>query len=235
MALIELHDVHKAFQVGGEIVRALDGVSLEIREGELLAITGPSGSGKSTLMNILGLLDVPSSGQYRLNGKLIRDLKDDELAAQRNRNIGFVFQAFHLLPRITTLRNVEMPLVYSAAYGLRRSRTEMRALAVEALTRVGLQDRMNHRPNELSGGQRQRAAIARALVNKPKILLADEPTGNLDSQTGREIIELFERLNQEGVTVIVVTHETGLARKLRRIIRVLDGKIAEDTSNHAAA
>lgn len=235
MALIELREVRKSFRVGTEVVHALDGVTLDIHEGELLAITGPSGSGKSTLMNILGLLDVPSSGEYRLNGRLIRELRDDELAAQRNRDIGFVFQAFHLLPRMTTLRNVEMPLVYSASYGIRRSRSEMRALAIEALTRVGLQDRMNHRPNELSGGQRQRAAIARALVNRPKILLADEPTGNLDSQTGREIIELFERLNQEGVTVIVVTHETGLARKLRRIIRVLDGKIAEDTTNHAAA
>ncbi|MGB5879350.1 MAG: ABC transporter ATP-binding protein, partial [Thermoanaerobaculia bacterium] len=193
MALIELHDVHKTYEMGSEVVRALDGVSLEVEPGEYLAIMGPSGSGKSTLMNVVGCLDRPSSGTYVLNGEPVQDFDDQEMAAVRNREIGFVFQTFNLLSRTDALHNVELPLIYS---GL--ARKERRQQAERALEQVGLADRMHHQPSELSGGQRQRVAIARALVNNPSILLADEPTGNLDSGTTRELMEVFEQLHDEG-------------------------------------
>ena len=221
--LLELHDICKVYQVGSEEVRALDGVDLDVSPGEYIAIMGASGSGKSTLMNLLGCLDTPTSGSYRLNGVAVEALDDEELAAIRNEEIGFVFQTFNLLSRTTALRNVELPLVYAG-----ESRTERRQKAERALERVGLNDRMTHRSNELSGGQRQRVAIARALVNDPSILLADEPTGNLDSTTSDEIMELFDQLNRVGNTVIVVTHEDDIAEHAHRVVTLRDGKIISD-------
>ena len=222
MALIETHDVTKSYKLGKKItVDALRGVSVAIEKGEYVAIMGPSGSGKSTLMHILGCLDKPSTGSYILNGEDVSKVGKGRLARIRGREIGFVFQSFNLLPRATLLRNVELPMLY-AGYG----RKERKAKAIEALERVGLGDRIAHRPNELSGGQRQRAAIARALVNTPSLLLADEPTGNLDSKSGDDVMKLFDALNAEGHTVVVVTHEPDIAARARRTIRVVDGKIA---------
>ena len=222
-AVIVTRNLRREYDMGGEIVHALAGVDLTIRRNEFVAIMGPSGSGKSTLMNLIGCLDSPTGGEYWLNGHRVSELGDDELARIRNKEIGFVFQTFNLLPRATALHNVELPLVY-AGMGAR----ERRALASEALDRVGLRDRMQHRPNELSGGQRQRVAIARALVNRPSILLADEPTGNLDSVTSEEIIGLFEALHREGQTIVRVTHEPDIAAHTRRQVHLLDGKVARD-------
>ncbi len=221
--LIEMKEIEKTYVVGEEKVRALRGVSFTIGRGEYVAIMGPSGSGKSTLMNLIGCLDTPTVGTYLLNGQLVQDLDDDALARIRNKEIGFVFQTFNLLPRSTALANVELPLIYAGF-----SAHERRARAVEALEKVGLGNRMHHKPNELSGGQRQRVAIARALVNRPSIILADEPTGNLDSRTGVEIMELFEQLYDQGNTMIVVTHEEDIARHARRIVRLRDGLIESD-------
>ena len=221
--LLELRAVRKIYQVGSEEVRALDGVDLDVSPGEYIAIMGASGSGKSTLMNLLGCLDTPTSGSYRLNGVAVEGLDDEELAAIRSEEIGFVFQTFNLLARTTALRNVELPLVYAGV-----SRSERQQMAERALERVGLGDRMTHRSNELSGGQRQRVAIARALVNDPSILLADEPTGNLDSNTSDEIMELFDQLNLSGNTVIVVTHEDDIAEHAHRVVTLRDGKIISD-------
>ena len=223
--LIELNDIVKIYQVGTEKVGALQGISLKIEENEYLAIMGPSGSGKSTLMNILGCLDTPTSGVYRFAKDLVSDMNDDQLAGIRNREIGFVFQTFNLLPRATALHNVELPMIYNGTPASKRKK-----IAQDALELVRLTDRMNHRPNELSGGQRQRVAIARALVNKPKIILADEPTGNLDTRTGEEIMEIFEDLHEQGNTIILVTHEEYIAEHTNRIIRLRDGKIERDES-----
>lgn len=227
MALIEVRDVSKSFVLGGETIQALDRVSFDIHAGDLICLVGPSGSGKSTLMNILGLLDLPEAGTYRLDGNLVSSLSDDELAHQRNQKLGFVFQSFHLLPRASALRNVEMPLVYSASYDRSYSDAKIREMATEALELVGLGDRLDHKPNELSGGQRQRVAIARALVNRPRLLLADEPTGNLDSKSGKEILALFKRLNDQGVTVAVVTHDPTIAAQMKRVLSVRDGQVQE--------
>jgi len=223
MPIIELRDVHKVYTMGTEKVHALNGVSLEIERGEYVAIMGSSGSGKSTLMNLLGCLDTPSSGSYHLNGIAVEQLDDTELAGIRNKEIGFVFQSFHLLPRTSALQNVELPLIYA---GVTRSTRKDRAR--HALERVGLGDRMGHQPNELSGGQRQRVAVARALVNDPSILLADEPTGNLDSTTSEEIMRLFDELHQGGNTVILVTHEPDIASHAWRRIQLRDGKVLSD-------
>lgn len=220
---IELHDVAKVYHMGDSEVRALDGVSVEMGDGEFTAIMGPSGSGKSTLMNILGCLDRPSSGSYLLDGQQVASLSDDELAKVRNKKIGFVFQNFNLLARMTAHHNVALPLVYSGV-----TNKERHDRASEALSMVGLGDRMFHRPNELSGGQRQRVAIARALINQPTIILADEPTGNLDSKSGSEIMNIFHELNRQGRTIIVVTHEPDIAMHARRVITVKDGKIISD-------
>jgi putative ABC transport system ATP-binding protein len=228
--MIELHGIVKRYVLGEETVLALAGVDLHIGRNEYVALIGPSGSGKSTLMNLLGCLDSPSEGRYILNGRDTSSLSEDELAAVRNREIGFVFQSFHLLPRQTALQNVMQPLVYR-----RMPPLERRRLAIEALTKVGLGDRLDHRPNQLSGGQRQRVAVARALVGQPSILLADEPTGNLDSRTSAEIMALFDALHAQGQTVIVVTHEPDIAAHCRRTIRVFDGRIVEDTQNPARA
>jgi putative ABC transport system ATP-binding protein len=222
-SIISLTDVHKVYKMGSQIVRALDGASLDVQPNEYVAIMGPSGSGKSTMMNIIGCLDTPTSGSYVLNGTSVGDLDDDELAAVRNREIGFVFQTFNLLPRVNCLQNVELPLIYSGI-----SRSERRDMARAALESVGLGDRMDHKPNELSGGQRQRVAVARALVNNPAILLADEPTGNLDSKTGVEIMNLFEELHRRGNTLLVVTHEEDIAQHARRIVRLRDGVVESD-------
>jgi len=223
--LIEFEDIKKIYQVGTEEVGALQGISLKIDENEYLAIMGPSGSGKSTLMNILGCLDTPTSGIYKFSNELVSDMNDDQLAEIRNRQIGFVFQTFNLLPRATALHNVELPMIYNGTPSSKRKK-----IAADALERVGLGDRMSHRPNELSGGQRQRVAIARALVNKPKIILADEPTGNLDTRTGEEIMEIFEQLHEQGNTIILVTHEEYIAEHTNRIIRLRDGKMERDES-----
>ncbi|MEY2440113.1 MAG: putative transport system ATP-binding protein [Verrucomicrobiota bacterium] len=221
--VIDIENITKDYVMGEEIVRALRGVSLQIHRNEYIAIMGPSGSGKSTLMNMLGCLDTPSSGRYDFNGKNVAEMNDDDLAAIRNREIGFVFQTFNLLPRSTSLRNVELPLIYAGMDA--RAREER---ATKALVEVGLGDRMEHKPNELSGGQRQRVAIARALVNDPSIILADEPTGNLDSKTGEEIMALFEDLYQRGHTIILVTHERDIAAHARRTVHLRDGLIESD-------
>ncbi len=220
--LIEMHQLTRVYQLGPQEIYALRGVDLIIDPGEYVAIMGPSGSGKSTLMNIIGCLDTPSSGRYLLDGVPVETMNDDELAAIRNKKIGFVFQTFNLLARTTALQNVELPLIYAKVPRLLR-----RELAEEALTAVGLNDRMNHQPNELSGGQRQRVAIARALVNKPSLLLADEPTGNLDSQTGREILDLFRELHVRGNSIIMVTHEDDVAREAKRVVHIRDGRVKD--------
>jgi putative ABC transport system ATP-binding protein len=220
--LIEMRELTRVYQVGPQEIYALRGVDLIVSRGEYVAIMGPSGSGKSTLMNIIGCLDTPTSGRYLLDGIPVESMNEDELAAVRNRKIGFVFQTFNLLARTTALQNVELPLIYA-----RISRAERRQQAIEALTAVGLADRMDHQPNELSGGQRQRVAIARALVNKPSLLLADEPTGNLDSKTGREILDLFRELSDRGNSIIMVTHEDDVAREAQRVVHLRDGKIVD--------
>jgi putative ABC transport system ATP-binding protein len=221
--IIKTSDIVKLYVMGSEELYALKGVSMTIHKNEYVAIMGPSGSGKSTLMNIIGCLDTPTSGIYELNGQNVSEMDDNELATVRNKEIGFVFQTFNLLPRSNALHNVELPLIYSGI--ARHTRLE---LAEEALMKVGLQDRMSHKPNELSGGQRQRVAIARALVNKPSIILADEPTGNLDSKTGDEIMELFDNLHAQGNTIILVTHEDFIAEHAHRVIRLRDGLIESD-------
>jgi putative ABC transport system ATP-binding protein len=222
-ALIRTHALEKSYELGAETVRALRGVDLSISRNEYVAIMGPSGSGKSTLMNLIGCLDTPTGGEYVLNGHPVAGMGEDELARVRNREIGFVFQTFNLLPRSTALENVELPLVYGGV-----GRRDRRERAVEALRHVGLGDRMDHRPNQLSGGQRQRVAIARALVTRPSIILADEPTGNLDSQTSEEIMGLFARLHAEGQTIIMVTHEPDIAAHAERVVTLRDGRIASD-------
>ena len=224
--VIDIENITKHYVMGEETVHALRGVSLQIRRGEYLAIMGPSGSGKSTLMNMLGCLDTPSSGRYFFNGKDVSAMNDDELAAIRNHEIGFVFQTFNLLPRSTSLRNVELPLIYA---GMDPEVREEKA--AHALREVGLGDRMQHKPNELSGGQRQRVAIARALVNDPSIIIADEPTGNLDSKTGEEIMQLLENLYQRGNTIILVTHEPDIARHAKRSVHLRDGLVESDASS----
>ena len=221
--LIELRDIRKVYQMGSQEVHALAGVTLHVHTNEYVAIMGPSGSGKSTMMNIVGCLDTPTDGEYYLNSQKVSEMTDNELADIRNREIGFVFQTFNLLPRVNCLQNVELPLVYS---GMRRSLRRERA--AEVLQSVGLGERMDHKPNELSGGQRQRVAVARALVNKPSIIMADEPTGNLDTRTGEEIMHLFEQLYRQGNTLLVVTHEEDIAQHARRIIRLRDGLIESD-------
>jgi putative ABC transport system ATP-binding protein len=228
--VIQIRDLIRTYEMGAETVQALRGVSLEIRRNEYVAIMGPSGSGKSTLMNLIGCLDTPTSGEYWLNGQEVSRMPDDALARVRNREIGFVFQTFNLLPRASALANVELPLVYAGITARQR-----RQRAEAALTRVGLGDRMDHRPNELSGGQRQRVAIARALVNEPAILLADEPTGNLDSTTSEEIMRVFETLYGQGQTIIMVTHEAEIAAHARRVVLLRDGRIASDTPRQEAA
>jgi putative ABC transport system ATP-binding protein len=229
-AVIVTRQLQRDYDMGGEVVHALRGVDLTIRKNEFVAVMGPSGSGKSTLMNLIGCLDSPTAGEYWLNGHRVSDLDDDELARIRNKEIGFVFQTFNLLPRATALNNVELPLVY-AGLGAR----DRRAQASEALTRVGLADRMQHRPNELSGGQRQRVAIARALVNSPSILLADEPTGNLDSGTSEEILGLFDQLFRDGQTIVLVTHEADIAAHARRQVHLKDGRVESDFASGRSA
>lgn len=225
--LISTQNLEKKYQVGSETVVALKGINLSVKKGEFLSIMGPSGSGKTTLMNIIGCLDSPSSGSYMLNNKTVSDLSDDELAKIRNSEIGFVFQSFHLLARNTALDNVMLPLKYAG-----KQKAEAITLAKDVLGQVGLSDRFSHSPSELSGGQQQRVAIARALVNKPSILFADEPTGNLDSKTGSEIMKLFKKLNEEGQTIILITHEDEIAKKSKRVITIMDGLIESDVENN---
>ncbi len=227
--IIRLMGLTREYRMDAETVHALRGVDLEIRRNEYVAIMGPSGSGKSTLMNVVGCLDTPTAGEYWLNGVEVSNMDDDELARVRNREIGFVFQTFNLLPRASALHNVELPLIYAGVGARERHRQ-----ASHALERVGLGDRMHHKPNELSGGQRQRVAIARALVNAPSILLADEPTGNLDSATSAEIMDVFEQLQEQGQTIVMVTHEADIAARARRVITLLDGRIHSDTVREAA-
>lgn len=222
--LIELHDIFKTYEVGTQEVHALRDVSFSVKENEYVAIMGPSGSGKSTLMNIVGCLDTPTNGSYKLKGTEVSSLDDDDLAEIRSAEIGFVFQTFNLLPRMTAFQNVELPLIYGRSH--RSARSER---VWETMDAVGLRERAHHRPSELSGGQRQRVAIARALINKPSIILADEPTGNLDSSTGEEIMQIFRQLSDAGNTIILVTHEQYIAEHARRIVKILDGKIASDT------
>lgn len=222
--IIHTENLVKLYKIGESVVRALDGVSLDIDEGEMVAITGPSGSGKSTLMNMIGCLDRPTSGKYFLDGDDVSKLHNDKLAEIRNRRIGFVFQTFSLIPRTSALENVELPLLYSGKVSAKKE-------ASETLKTVGLAERMHHEPNQLSGGERQRVAIARALVTSPSILLADEPTGNLDTKTGDEILELFEELNRKGLTTIVVTHDPDVASRCKRVLRLIDGKIVSDIKN----
>ena len=224
--LISLTNIKRHYDVGGEIVRALDGVDLKIQQNEYISIMGPSGSGKSTLMNMIGCLDTPTEGTYEFGGELVHEMDDDQLASIRNRKIGFVFQTFNLLPKATALRNVEVPLIYSNIP--KDDRLEM---ANSALVSVGLGDRVDHKPNELSGGQRQRVAIARALVNDPSIILADEPTGNLDSKSGIEIMKILDQLHSKGNTIILVTHEQEIADHANRIITIFDGRVKQDLSN----
>lgn len=224
--VIEIQNIVKNYQIGSVIVRALRSVTIDIHRNEYVAIMGPSGSGKSTLMNLLGCLDTPTSGKYILNGTDVSKMDDDFLAEIRNKEIGFVFQTFNLLPRYTALENVTLPLIYAGIQKAERER-----LAIETLTHVGLADRMTHKPNELSGGQRQRVAIARALINKPSIILADEPTGNLDSKTSLDIMNLLDEIHRNGNTVILVTHEEDIARHAARIIRLFDGEVAQDYLN----
>jgi putative ABC transport system ATP-binding protein len=228
--LIQAKGIRKVYEVGLTQIEAVAGVDLEVDRNEYVAIMGPSGSGKSTFMNILGCLDTPTDGSYYLNGELVSNLGDDELARIRNREIGFVFQTFNLLPRSSALQNVELPLVYGGV-----SAAERRERATEALRSVGLLERAEHRPNELSGGQRQRVAIARALVTNPSLILADEPTGNLDSRTGEEIMQIFKRIHEGGNTILIVTHEEYIAEHTQRIVRLLDGKIASDVRNGVRA
>jgi len=228
MALIQTKDLWKTYQMGTELIHALQGVSIEIERGEYVAIMGPSGSGKSTLMNLIGCLDTPSQGSYLLNGKQVSEMNDDELARIRNEEIGFVFQTFNLLPRATALHNVELPLIYAGVSSKVRAER-----AAQALDKVELGDRKTHRPNQLSGGQRQRVAIARALVNNPSILLADEPTGNLDSKTGVEIMSLFARLHEAGNTIVLVTHEPEVAAHAHRSIHIRDGQVEKDVRRAA--
>lgn len=224
--LISLKNIKRHYDVGGEVVRALDGVDLIIKENEYISIMGPSGSGKSTLMNMIGCLDTPTDGNYEFGGELVHKMDDDQLASIRNRKIGFVFQTFNLLPKATALRNVEVPLIYSNIPKEERLET-----ANNALVSVGLGDRVDHKPNELSGGQRQRVAIARALVNNPSIILADEPTGNLDSKSGIEIMRILDQLHSKGNTIILVTHEEDIAKHANRIITIFDGRVKEDIMN----
>ena len=230
MSIIELHDVHKVYDMSAEKVRALNGVDLAIARGEYVAIMGPSGSGKSTMMNLLGCLDTPSTGSYILNGTAVEKLNDQELAAICNKEIGFVFQTFNLLARTDALQNVELPLIYAGI-----PKKERRERAQRALARVGLTDRAHHLPNELSGGQRQRVSIARALVTRPALLLADEPTGNLDTATSIEIMALFDRLHQQGNTIVVVTHERDIAEHSHRIVTIRDGRIEKDEPHRRVA
>ena len=229
-ALIEVEDLTKRYMMGAQEVWALDGVTLSIEEGDYVAVMGPSGSGKSTLMNMLGCLDTPTGGTYHLRGEDVSTFSDNDLAEIRNREIGFVFQTFNLLPRVNCLRNAELPLIYAGM-----SKRERRERAAEVLESVGLGDRLDHRPNELSGGQRQRVATARALVNRPSLLLADEPTGNLDTETGAEIMQLLEALHRQGNTILVVTHEEPIAHHARRIIHLRDGKLELEESVDAPA
>ena len=224
--LISLKNIKRHYDVGGEVVRALDGVDLVIKENEYISIMGPSGSGKSTLMNMIGCLDTPTDGNYEFGGELVHKMDDDQLASIRNRKIGFVFQTFNLLPKATALRNVEVPLIYSNIPKEERLET-----ANNALVSVGLGDRVDHKPNELSGGQRQRVAIARALVNNPSIILADEPTGNLDSKSVIEIMRILDQLHSKGNTIILVTHEEDIAKHANRIITIFDGRVKEDIMN----